>query len=260
MTVVVLDRPPATGALPYAEWLAGSGRDLVLLTGTPGPRPGFTEVHVMARYAVTAAVETTVLALARRSPVTAVVALDPADQLRAGALRDLLGVPGQSRDTARLLLDPIASADVLRRSGIPVVRRAEVRRVLDLYRYGHEWGYPLVVRRRRAAGRRVLAVLEDEAALRSFVRGGLTSGRAGSVPDLTVEPPCPGARHVGPGLAVTDAALAALPVEPGHPRVVEAVRADGDWLIDGVRYEPAEDPRAQVRAQVSSAGLALEGI
>ncbi|MDH6577346.1 hypothetical protein [Kitasatospora sp. MAP5-34] len=256
MSIVVLD-PDGRYAADCPNWLADSGRSLVLLTGRAGEYPGFSAVRVVRRYAESAAVETTVLDLARQGGVSAVVALDPADQIRAGGLRDHLGLAGQSRDTALALADGVAAQDLLARAGVPATRREEVRRVADLYWWAHQWGYPLAVRRRRAAGRPVgaelaeLAELADEAALRAFVAGGFLPDDPSVVPSLTVEPLTTGERHHGPGLAVTDAVLAALPSDPGHPYAVEAVReAGGDWLVHGLGYHPAARPaRALVRAQ-----------
>ncbi|MFD5496348.1 hypothetical protein ACFWH4_26490 [Streptomyces sp. NPDC127091] len=262
MTAVVLHRS-GTGTLPPCpEWLAVLGRDPVLVTdvpgtGVPGAPAGYSEVRHVGRYA-SADAETTVLDLARHRTVTAVLALHPADQVRAGALRDALGLPGQTRDEALVLVDAVAAHALLGRAGVPVTERADVRRILDLYRAAHVWGYPLAVRRRRTPGREVVAVLRDETGLRAFARGGLTDGPVAAVPGLMVEPYGAQERHEGPGLPVTDAVSAVLPPDPGHPYVVEAVRRPGGaWRVDGVRYRPG-DPRAQVRAQAAAAARAVE--
>ncbi len=250
MSIVVLD-PDGSLAADCPAWLADSGRPLTLLTGRAGEYPGYAEVRVLERYAESAAVETTVLELARHGEVSAVVALDPADQIRAGGLRDHLGLAGQSRDAALTLADAVEGRALLARAGVPISRREEVRRVADLYWWAHQGGYPLAVRRRRTAGHPVVAELADEAALRAFVTGPLLPDDPAVVPSLTVEPLTDGERHHGPGLAVTDAALAALPADPGHPYAVEAVReAGGDWLVHSVGYAPGARPaRALVRAQ-----------
>ncbi|WP_441246983.1 hypothetical protein [Kitasatospora sp. McL0602] len=253
MTVAILD-PDGRYAAEYPGWLADSGRSLTLLTGAPVTHPGYAEVRVVERYARSAAVETAVLELARSVGVSAVVALDPADQIRAGGLRDHLGLAGQSRDAAVALADSVEAAELLTRAGVPTVRRERVRRVTDLYRWAHAWGYPLVVRRRRGADRPVVAELADEAALRAFADGGMPADPS-AVPSLTVEPRADGELHHGPGLPVTDAALAALPADPGHPCAVAAVRdGSGAWAVHSAHYQPAARPaRALVRAQ---AGLA----
>ncbi|MDF5753552.1 hypothetical protein [Spongiactinospora sp. TRM90649] len=258
MSIVILDRP-GRPLLPYPQWLDAAP---LLLTGRPRPavnRTGYGGLRFLTGLGFTAETETAVRDLAARGQVTAIVAVDPADQVRAGGLRDLLGLPGQPKDAALPLSDPVAARALLRRAGIPVVRRAGVRRVCDLYWYAHRWGYPLLVRRRRAPDRPVVAELRDEKELRAFATGRLPVDAA-LVPDLTVESPVRGVRHRGPGIAVTDAALALLPDTPGHPCAVEAVRAvAGDWLIDTIHYDPrGASTRAAVRAQAALPAAARE--
>ncbi|MBW5484680.1 hypothetical protein [Streptomyces bambusae] len=298
MTVAVLHDPrlgelpygPADGpadGLAYADWLADRAEDLVLVTGTGAPAAtartaadARMRVHRVDRYALTAAVETTVLDLAAGTPLTALVALHPADQVRAGALRDRLGLPGLTRDQALLLTDPLRARDLLAAAGVPVTRRAAARRIIDLYLAAHDWGYPLVVRDRRAPGSPVVAELADEAALRAFADGGISVGAVGSAAGLTVEPRTTGERRrtAGDQAADTertagdpaaDAALAVLPAVPGHPVLVETVRVGhGTWAVDLARYAPETAPlRELVRAQAQSTptttptttGLALAG-
>jgi hypothetical protein len=256
MTVVVL-HPASLGELPYARWLADAGRELVLVTDrATDAAPHAAEVHCLAGYAGTAAAELAVLEVALRRQVTAVVALHPGDQIRAGSLRDLLRLPGQTRDEAVVGADAIRAAELLADAGVPVVHRAPAATIPDLYRAAHAWGYPLVVRGRRGPERAVVAELADEAGLRAFARGGFAEGDTAATAGLTVEPAATGPRHRGPGNPTTDAALAVLPAAPGHPLEVEAVRDErGEWRVDTVRYTGRTAPaRELVRDQ---AGLEL---
>ncbi|MET9075388.1 hypothetical protein [Streptomyces sp. NPDC004232] len=262
MTLIVLHRA-ALGALPYGRWLADAGRDLVLVTEPEavdllgGQRGAWAETHVVPRFAVTAEAERTVLAVAVRRQVSAVVALHPGDQVRAGSLRSHLGLPGQSRDEALVGADTLRADELLSSAGVPVVRRAAAGRVPDLYRAAHSWGYPLVIRPLRGAERPVVAELSDEDDLRVFARDGLATGHPTATAGLTVEPLTAGPRHHGLGTPATDAALAVLPGGPGHPLGVAAVRDErGVWRVDSVRYEGHLGPgRERVRAQ---AGLPAE--
>jgi len=248
MTCVVLHRA-ALGALPYGPWLAGA--ELVVVADRPAEFEA-TEAHCVASFA-TAAAELAVLEVAARRQLTAVIALHPDDQIRAGSLRDHLGLPGQTRDEAVVGADAIRAARLLGAAGVPVVPRAPAATIPDLYRAAHTWGYPLVVRRRRGPRRPVLAELTDEGALRAFARGGVAEGDTAATAGLTVEPAPTGPRHHGPGNPVTDAALAVLPATPGHPLEVEAVRdAQGTWRVDTVRYTGrTADARDLVRAQAA---------
>ncbi|MGW6391720.1 hypothetical protein ACWFR1_14705 [Streptomyces sp. NPDC055103] len=246
MTIVILD-PDGRYAADCPGWLADSGRQLHLVTGRPAAHPGFARVTVVERYDRSAAAELAVLDAATRTVIRRVVALAPVDQVRAAGLRRRLGLPGQSRDAALALSDSMAAHALLTRAGIAAAPREEVRRVADLYRWAHQWGYPLAVRPRRGAQRPVIARLADETALRAAVAGGLLPADPAVVPSLTVEPAVAGQvqRDAYPPLARV------LPADPGHPYAVETVPGpDGGRLVHAVRYDPAAGAaRELVRAQ-----------
>ena len=257
-TVLVLDRPGGPRP-PYPEWLRDAGRDLVLLTGRPGDgggRPeGYAEAWFLPAYATSAEAELRALDLARRTRVGAIVAIDPADLVRAAGLRDLLDLPGQRKESALAFADSVRTGELLRRAGVPVVHREQVRRVADVYWHAHAWGYPLRIRQRREHGRPVVAELRDEAEARACVAAPLITDPE-AVPSLTVERLVRGERHrvlgtvdarggwrlstadgsAHPELtSVARSALTALPAAPGYPYLVEVLRTDrGEWLVDTV--------------------------
>ncbi|MCT9933584.1 hypothetical protein N5079_25550 [Planotetraspora sp. A-T 1434] len=272
MTVVVLDAPSGP-LLPYPSWLAGA--DVVLFTGRSPVEirdtDGYAGVRPFARYEGSAEVERAVLALAEVRTVTAIVATASADSIRAGALRDHLGLPGQGRESAILFRDLVAMRQRLAGEAVPTVPFGAVRRVSDLYWFAHEWGFPLTVRRRRTSGWPTVATLRDEAEVREFTLGGI-SGKLESLPDLVAEPQTErslvvtdlGSRLPDTGVggadlpAVARAAFTALPPPTGpYPYAVEACRtAGGAWLVGSVACDFGEArARDAVRAQ---AGLAPE--
>ncbi|MEU3146488.1 MULTISPECIES: hypothetical protein [unclassified Streptomyces] len=249
MTLVVLD-PDGRYAADCPGWLAGAGRRLHLVTGRAGVHPGFARVTVVERYDRSTTAELAVLDAATRTPVRAVIALAPVDQVRAAGLRERLGLPGQSREAALALADSVAAHALLTRAGIAAFPRAEVRRVADLYWWAHRWGYPLVIRPRRGARRPVIARLADEAALRAAVASGLLPADPAVVPSLTVEPTVTGGVRRDADLPLAGV----LPADPGHPYAVETVRGpDGGRLVHAVRYAPETRPaRELVRAQAGT--------
>ncbi|AUG75058.1 hypothetical protein CFP65_0072 [Kitasatospora sp. MMS16-BH015] len=253
MSLVILD-PDGRHAADYPAWLGDSGLPLRLVTNRPVAHPGYAEVTVVERYARGPGVELAVLGYARYGQLTALIALDPADQVRAGGLRDHLGLPGQGRTAALLLADAMTAHDALARAGVPVARRAELRRVADLHWWAHHWGYPLVVRARRGPDRPVLGALPDEAALRCFAAGPVFPDNPAVVPALTVEP----LAAPVPAPAELDAAVvAALPADCGHPYTVTAVRVGTHWLVHDLRYDPtARSARALARSQAGLAPVA----
>lgn len=270
MTIVIMERP--RGPLhPYPRWLADSGQSLALVTGRPPgeltarDRAGYAHVHCCDDYPVSAEAERRVLELAERTPISSIVAIDSTDLVRAAALRDHLGVPGQGRRAALVLQDLVLTRRCLERAGVPAPIAGPVQRVADLYWYAHRWGYPLRVRRRRVPGWPETAVLTNEAAVRAFTHDGLTPYLE-QIPSLVVERYLEGPRvrvaavpddggwllrrsgwlgvaAVGPDAPLpeelAETALAALRVlspTADAPHLVEAVRgATGQWLVESVR-------------------------
>ncbi|HET9140735.1 hypothetical protein [Actinophytocola sp.] len=266
MTIVILDRLPG-GPQRYQDWLDDSGADLVLLTAqeaTGVDARGYASVRPLPDYATSFEVERAVLALAKRTRITHLVAVAAADLVRAGALRDHLGLPGQCRRDALPFADPLATREVLRRAGVPTVPGGPVSRVSDLYWYAHQWGYPVRIRQRNEPGWPTVAELTNEADVRYYTRGGVAE-RIELTPSLLAEPLLPDAERVGvrAGVAadpeqsaVAAAAIGALPALPGHPYLVALVRRDGGWVVDSVscdRLRPDEH-RAAVRAQAGLTG------
>lgn len=265
MTIVILDRD--TGPLPpYPDWLRDSGQDVVLATPHAPAARGYTEVWSVADYAVSARVDLRVLELAGRIAVTAIVATHPADLVRAGGLRDQLGIGGQGRDAALLAADPVAANEVLRDAGVPVVDRAAVTQASDLYWLARRWDYPLRVRARREPGWPTVATVRDVAEVRAFTDRRPSPDRI-CVPSLMAEPVYSGVRHlvIGTGptvvppalLSVVDVSLSALGTGEKRSYRAEVIQTDaGEWLVDTIGCPTRDDDERARRASVRiQAGL-----
>jgi hypothetical protein len=252
MTLLVLDR--GRGSLsPYLEWL-GEPRDAVLFTGrSPAeiegcPVSGYAGVRCFPHYASSGQVELAAVRLTRDTPIRAIVAVAPEDAIRAGALRDHLGVEGQGRRDAIAQRDLVALRARLQDAGLPALRCGAVQRVSDLYWYGHRWGYPLRVRHRRRPGWPPAARLHHEADVAAFTRGGLT-GRLEAVPSLLVEP----ADGAGQRIALSCPASGPSPMPPANPPAARVLAAaalarltrpgEGAWRVELVRCGPEHDWR-----------------
>ncbi|HKS46135.1 MAG TPA: hypothetical protein VJT49_13675 [Amycolatopsis sp.] len=257
MTVVIL-HPPGRSLPPYPEWLAGVATDLVLVTGpATAAGAGYADVLSIVDYETSARVETAVLDIAERTDLTAIVAVGVLDQIRAGGLRDHLGLPGPGRDTAIGLVDGVRAAGLLADAGVPSLPRGRVRRAVDLYWYAHRWGCPLRIRSRRVAGWPTVVVLHDRDELRAFTEGGLPANQE-VMPSLMAEPVVAGERHRGVFALDGDraramdkypdahtftelagGALSAVDAMAGWPHHVEAVSSDeGEWLVETISCDP----------------------
>ena len=250
MTIIILDRHPG-GPPPYADWLADTGEDLVLVTGRPAVDVGgYADVRSVPDYASSATAELTVLDIAGTTTVSALGATATPDLVRAGALRDHLGIDGQSRADAAVFADPVAMRQRLSEAGVPTIPVGPVLRVSDLYWYRHRWGGgPLRVRRRKETGWPTVAVLRTDEDLRAFTADGLAPNLV-TVPGLLVEPDLAGTRHTTRDSTVDALVRNAVPCRPGQPYRIDVLHTDtGEWLVDTVDSAVAADHRAVVRHQ-----------
>lgn len=137
MTILVLDGPGGPLA-PYVEWLSDADRDVVLFTGRSlvemarCDTRGYASVHCFEDYETAALVELAAVRLAESAAISVIVAPGAGDAIRAGALRDLLGVAGQGRDDAIASCDLVALRLRLERAGVPALAAGAVQRVADL--------------------------------------------------------------------------------------------------------------------------------
>jgi len=264
---------------PYLDWLRDPS-DVVLFTARSRAElahcdtDDYAQVRCFERYDTSGEVELAAVRLAHASRIRAIVALAVEDAIRAGALRDHLGLPGQARREAIVERDLLALRAWLAAAGIPTLDGAAVQRVSDLYWYGRHWGYPLRVRHRRRAGWPTVVELHGEADVAEFTRGGLTS-RLENMPSLLIETarddhrdrivvrcpvegsgmmPVPSPRDAA---ALAHAALARV-TRPGEAAWrVELVccGSERDWRVDRI-VRDAGNQAALARAQ---AGLTWRG-
>jgi hypothetical protein len=254
MTVLILDHP-SWPLPPYPEWLADLGEELILLTGRLASEirgDGYAQVLPIPRYASSAEPERHAARIAERSAPRGLIAIAGPDRVRAGALRDFLGIAGESADRARVLVDLAELRGRLSKLGVPTVPFRPVHRPADFYWSASVWGFPLRVRRRRDAGWTEAGLLRGERDISAFLPGVFEPGFV-SVPSLVLEPG-PGAAdtrarlvsHGGdgpssdawaeaPGAEAARRALAALRV-PVESRWAVELRRDtaGGWLVDTV--------------------------
>ena len=267
MTLLILDRGQDR-LPPYLEWL-DEPDDAVLFTGrSPGEIEGsqvrgYAEVRCFPRYASSGQVELAAVCLARDTTIRAIVAVAPEDAIRAGALRDHLGLDGQRRQEAIAQQDLVALRARLHEAGIPAVRCGAVQRVCDLYWYGHHWGYPLRVRHRRRLGWPPAARLDSDADVAAFTRGGLT-GRLETVPSLLIEPASDSRERItlsyrAAGPSPMPSACPAAARSLGGAALARFTRpGDGAWRVQLARCGTGHDWRVDAlgRAPGDQAALA----
>ncbi|MCC3769741.1 acetyl-CoA carboxylase biotin carboxylase subunit family protein, partial [Streptomyces sp. UNOC14_S4] len=136
-------------ARPYREWLAGAG-PLVLLAaaGTgPGEPAGWAWCEEFADYGRDDALEARAVCLGREHRVRRLVSLAERDVVRAARVRRLLGLPGQSVESALAFRDKYLMKTLVAEAGLRVPRFRKVDRAEDVLDFAAAVGGPVVVKR-----------------------------------------------------------------------------------------------------------------
>jgi len=72
--------------------------------------------------------------------------------LPAAHVRERCGIPGTTTKTAYLCRDKVAMKEVLRKAGVPTAASDGVSTTADAIDFAEQWGYPVIIKPRDAAG------------------------------------------------------------------------------------------------------------
>lgn len=157
--------------LPYSEWLAELGEPIVLFTTSrDADEGGYAHVERFESFDADGLTETRALELAKRFRFTRIFAQSEHDLIRAAELRELLGLPGQSLESAVAFRDKVQMKTRARAAGIATPEFAVLNQPLDLDRFVVQYGYPCVVKPRFGAGARGVQILRSEQEIQQFLR------------------------------------------------------------------------------------------
>lgn len=95
------------------------------------------------------------------------------DVIRAARLREYLGLPGQSVESAIAYRDKVRMKEMVRRAGVEVADFRTLDSPLDLYRFALDKGFPLIVKPVDGAGSWKVQVLSNMADLQTVLAAGM---------------------------------------------------------------------------------------
>lgn len=150
MAVLVLnrfgkDRPHMT---QFREWLHELEEPLYMFTDEEfaGQFNDFDIVRTFKNFSVNERVEVEALRLYADKPYRKVIALDERDLIRAARLRERIGLPGQSVESAVAYRDKTVMKSYIQRAGLNCPKYRKLVSALDLYDFVQENGLPVVVK------------------------------------------------------------------------------------------------------------------
>ncbi|TCP58015.1 ATP-grasp domain-containing protein [Tumebacillus sp. BK434] len=231
MAILLLNRF-ARDKIDYAEWLTGLEEE-VYMFAERSVVDDFPEFPVRQPFDVLmrdGRVELEAVKLHRERPFRRIIALEESEIIRAGRLRDRLGLAGQGYASALAFRDKAVMKETAMRGGIPVAAHRKLESALDLYDFAEAHGYPIVVKPLRGMSSSYTRVLRSEDELKEWVKTGAAAGMLaesfvagdmyqidGVVLDGAVQFACASA-YVNTCLAYTDQqGVGNVLLEPGHP-------------------------------------------
>lgn len=177
MSILILNFYPKI-LVHFNKWLPSLKSELVMFTRANYVEqfPDYPRVQGFDNYLDSGLVEYKALRLHERDPITRIIALDEVDIIRAGRLRDRLGIPGQTEASGVAFRDKLMMKDLVQSHGIPIANYQGLSNVLDLHDFIQAHGFPVVVKPTDGMGSSGVSVLRSWQAVDDFVSGGFPSG------------------------------------------------------------------------------------
>jgi biotin carboxylase len=174
MSILILNSSRNTD-VPYEEWLAESGEELLLLCSSRQERVSdrYQAVRKFENYETNACVEAAALELFDKHRYRVVIAKAEADLLRAGRLRDVVGVAGQGWESARAYRDKTVMKTYTQKAGVPTPIFQRIETAFDLLSFVKRHGYPVFVKPVDGSGSMGTEALRGPADLERLLAGGL---------------------------------------------------------------------------------------
>lgn len=168
MNVLILNRI-GLRHIPYADILAGDRLFLVSDADAVPDRAAaaraFERVECVEGYERSGRVEQLAAVMHREVGFDRIVAVSEFDLLRAGRLRDWLGIPGQGYESALAFRDKVRMKEIARAAGIDVPAFRRVETPADLLSFVEEHGFGVVLKPALGAGAMQTWLIHDAADL-----------------------------------------------------------------------------------------------
>ncbi|SEN07430.1 ATP-grasp domain-containing protein [Lihuaxuella thermophila] len=181
MSILIFNKLPHSD-VPYEKWLEDLNEELLLLTARKWAKDfnGYAQIMSFDDYDTNNAIEWIALEWYKQYPYHTVIATAERDILRAARIRQLLGIDGQSWESALSFRNKVKMKQILSEAKIEVPPFKLLETPVDLYEFIEENGYPVVVKPVDGMGSRNTTVLHDREETIRYLTEGLT-------PNLEVE-------------------------------------------------------------------------
>ncbi|WP_179032708.1 ATP-grasp domain-containing protein [Paenibacillus kribbensis] len=164
--------------IPYKEWLSHLNEDLILITSKAiteeFENKGYKEVIGFENYSSNGCVELKALELYEQYQYSSIVATGERDLIRAGKLRDLLHLEGQSGSSALAFRDKTVMKRYAHSAGLKVPHFKLVEDTMDIISFIRGNGYPAIVKPVDGAASEGTHILKNDEDLEKLLISGVS--------------------------------------------------------------------------------------
>ena len=158
---------------PYENWLSDLNEDIVMLTSRETsfghPKERYSHVEIFDDYIDSSEVENRLIELDKLYHFREIIVLSEYDIIRAGRLRDILNLEGQSYFSAESFRNKILMKQLANKSNINTPQFSRIKGVKDIYNFVGEFGYPLVIKPIYGSGSEDTHIISDNNDISNFI-------------------------------------------------------------------------------------------
>lgn len=170
MAILIINRRDHA-ITPYESWLISTKQKLVMLSSSEYQLSynhvvnNYEHMEWFDHFSVNGNVEKRAIALHKIYKFTAIIAISESDLIRAAELRDYLGIPGQTMESALAFRNKVMMKDKLKHTDIQLSPYCKVTSSLDLLKFVASHSYPIVVKKVDGTGSKEVAIIHTESEL-----------------------------------------------------------------------------------------------
>lgn len=167
MSVLIINRRTD---LDYKQWFQDVS-PIVLISQVELEDVSYcSHYEVIPNFDMNCSVELKVIELHAKYKFQAIVAISEMDIVRVAELRELLNIPGQSRESAIAFRNKVVMKDEAQRAGVKTAAYQEIQSIMDVYQFIHKHGYPVIIKPIDLGGSMGVAKIEDEQQLTQYLK------------------------------------------------------------------------------------------
>ncbi|WP_454844787.1 ATP-grasp domain-containing protein [Priestia megaterium] len=177
MSILILNRS-AHSKVPYEKWLRDSNEKLVLLTSSETAdtfyNKNYEYIESFDKYESNNFIEIRALELHKKYQFKHIIAVSELDIVKAGHIRELLNIEGQSIESANIFRNKICMKDIANRNNLRTPVYKSIQTSFDLFEFVEKNGYPVIIKPIDGVGAMNTTILTNYDDLKDFLSNGLS--------------------------------------------------------------------------------------